>query len=61
MGVGVGVDCFDLVDGDLGEEFDGEGWAVASDHSCGDEDEGVLGGLGFGVVDDGGEADVCLG
>jgi len=60
VGVCVGVDCCDLVYWDLGEEFDGEGWAVAADHSGGDEDEWALAGLGFGVVDNGGESDICL-
>lgn len=55
VGIGVGVDGGDFFGWDGGEEADGEGWAVTSDHTCGDEGEVVV---GISRVDDGCESDV---
>ena len=55
----IGVDGGDFFRGNGGEEADGEGWAFASDHACGDEGEVVFGiGGGVGSINDRGEPDV---
>jgi len=59
VGICISVDGGDLGWRDGGEEADGEGWAIAADHACGDEGEVVFGiGGGVGSINDRGEPDV---
>ncbi len=55
VGIGVGVDDGDFFWFNGTEEADGECWAIAADHACGDQGEVVF---GIGSIDDRGESDV---